>query len=659
MSLGTNLRDIKGKNELNQPNAPAASGKNYLFVIGVDDYIYCPRLFNAVNDAKAFVEVMTTQYQFDSANVKTCFNKEATHSNILKYFRNLAAMLTPDDHLIVYYSGHGEYDTILKEGYWIPVEVKQGDFAGYIPNSSIKSILDAINSRHTVLIVDSCFSGSLFTSFRGISDRLETMASRWCLTSGRNELVADGQPGDNSPFADALLEVLSTNKEPMSIATVSQRVVEMVANSAAQTPRGEPLNMAGNKGGQFFFHPKVTNVKPIAPVAPKKHTETSVGNIGYDIPDKMEVNIEIECLVRVAFDKLMLMENLDKNKVLDIVERRISNQMGVELIDASDEHPFVIKTYNTAEQLVAPDTYTEWIFYITPTKAGKYPLILKVYIVELVNDEKLRRELVFRELVEVVTAQITQKPTKRSLKAAPVSLVLGGSSSANDPVMTTVLPPPTTGMPTSLPQTSTVLPKAERVIHKASNGRMMKIIGTAAAFLVLMGVIRPYIFNNEPNKTPDSVVITEPKKTIELPPTLDTLKNMPSDHENTEVAATETRKTLPQNPKKEPSKIRKNNIPAKKTNNDIVLAPNKKPKDLNAATQPAPETTGKDLTTARTRLENPNPIAVSAPDSAELRAKNVHKDSASLKKMREKARYLDSLKKKEAQKQHEKKKDNE
>ena len=53
------------------------------------------------------------------------------------------------------------------------------------------------------MIVDSCFSGSLFMRFKsvGLAERLEHIPSRWGLTAGRNEVVADGKMGNNSPFA--------------------------------------------------------------------------------------------------------------------------------------------------------------------------------------------------------------------------------------------------------------------------------------------------------------------------------------------------------------------------------------------------------------------------------------------------------------------------
>jgi hypothetical protein len=325
---------------------------------------------------------------------------------------------------------------------------------------------------------------------------------------------------------------------------------------------------------------------------------------------------------------------LDKNKVLDIVERRISNQMGVELIDASDQHPFVIKTFNHAEQLVAPDTYTEWIFYITPLRAGKYPLILKVYIVELVNDEKLRRELVFRELVEVVTAQIAEKPARKPMKSAGVSLVLadrGGSSAREGKVLTTSLPPAMSTPPPAPPQNTTSSSNTGSAPNKASNSNIMKIIGTAAAFLMLFGLMRPYMFNQSGTKTPDSVVINEPTKPIDLPPLLDTLKNTPLSNGKIDIAASETPKAVPQKPQKEVfAKSKKNKPTPKKTNDDIALVPAKKTEDASIASTDK-EIKTVEQPTARVKFDNPSPVVVVPSESEEVSAKNVTKDTLTTK----------------------------
>lgn len=235
-----------------------SNGKNYLLTIAIDDYEYCPKLHNAVKDAKDLINVLTSRYQFESENILTLINENATEENILLTFRQLASSISPADNLIIFFSGHGEYDPIFKEGYWVPVNAKQGAIQDYVSNSKIKMVLNVIKSRHTFLIIDSCFSGSLFMQYRstGVAERLERDPSRWGLTAGRNEIVADGEAGKNSPFADSLIYHLKHSEKSIGASELCNKVIEDVIANANQTPRGEPLKVEGHRGGQFFFHLK-------------------------------------------------------------------------------------------------------------------------------------------------------------------------------------------------------------------------------------------------------------------------------------------------------------------------------------------------------------------------------------------------------------------
>lgn len=234
-------------------------GKNYLFAVGINDYVHCPKLKNAVKDVQDFIQLLTTKYQFDSENITTLLDHEANSRNIQRAFRQLAEKVKADDNLIIYFSGHGEFDRVFQQGYWIPVDAERGAFDTYLPNSTIRDVLNAIPSHHTFLIADSCFSGTLFSgrdANRDISERLERDASRWGLTAGRNEIVDDGKPGTNSPFATKLLDLLDKNDKALGVAELCAKMMEIVSANADQTPRGEPLKVRGHEGGQFYFHLK-------------------------------------------------------------------------------------------------------------------------------------------------------------------------------------------------------------------------------------------------------------------------------------------------------------------------------------------------------------------------------------------------------------------
>jgi len=229
---------------------------NHVLVIGIDEYVHCPKLYNCVKDAKDFIDVLTTRFRFDKKNIRTLINSEATRRNIYKAFISLAKILSPQDNLIVYFSGHGEYFKTIGKGYWIPVMAEQGDYSQYLNNSEVKDLLSAIKTHHTFLISDSCFSGSLFAKGMGknLSRRYERDPSRWALTAGRNEVVSDGKPGDNSPFAESLLYRLRQTDSAIGVQELCAHVTEHVQANSKQSPVGEPLRVDGHKNGQFVFH---------------------------------------------------------------------------------------------------------------------------------------------------------------------------------------------------------------------------------------------------------------------------------------------------------------------------------------------------------------------------------------------------------------------
>ncbi|MCB0836396.1 MAG: SUMF1/EgtB/PvdO family nonheme iron enzyme, partial [Bacteroidetes bacterium] len=128
----------------------------------------------------------------------------------------------------------------------------------YYSYSRLMSIIKSIDTQHTLLIVDSCYSGAfLVRQARSDLERWEKDPSRWILASGRNEVVSDGSSGQNSPFADQLVDVLKRySKEGLNVMDLVNKVTTAVSSNARQTPIGCPLRDVGDKGGQFVFHPK-------------------------------------------------------------------------------------------------------------------------------------------------------------------------------------------------------------------------------------------------------------------------------------------------------------------------------------------------------------------------------------------------------------------
>lgn len=237
-------------------------GNYYALIIGIDNYKGSwTKLRNAVNDAKAVEKLISTEYQFDK--IISMYNEDATRSNIITQLEWLTTNIKKEDNVLIFYSGHGEFKQNLNKGYWVPVDATTTSTAGYISNSDIQTFLNGINSKHTLLISDACFSGDIFrgrteeTPFED-SERyykeVYRKPSRYALTSGGVEPVTDGGRDGHSVFTYYLLNKLRDNNSKYF--TAGQLFNELhipVTNNSEQSPVYQPIKNTGDEGGQFIF----------------------------------------------------------------------------------------------------------------------------------------------------------------------------------------------------------------------------------------------------------------------------------------------------------------------------------------------------------------------------------------------------------------------
>lgn len=253
---GENEKGIR--TDRNGAGETAPTGINHLLVIAIDEYLYCPKLSNCVKDAKDFAHLLWERYQFEKADTYFLLDGEATRRNILNTIRDLRTKVKETDSLVIYYSGHGQ--TVDDVGYWVPADAAADNEVDFVSTLELKTRLDVINSFHTFLIADACFSGSLFLSFRDTPMAAgENKRSRWGLAASHSrEKALDGTPGENSPFAERLLKNLRNNTESLGIQKLAGRLIDEVhvTSERKQTPVFKPLNVKGDDSGQFVFRLK-------------------------------------------------------------------------------------------------------------------------------------------------------------------------------------------------------------------------------------------------------------------------------------------------------------------------------------------------------------------------------------------------------------------
>ncbi|AEE54381.1 caspase family protein [Haliscomenobacter hydrossis] len=242
--------------------------KSYLLLIGIGAYQNFTPLEYPVSDCEEFLEVLNKHYGFTLVSAPL-FNEEANWQNINSELNRLSDkdedgdIVSADDDLIIYFSGHGHFDQKLEEGFWVPVEGAKphtDNAQSLFSIDRLKRLLKNVKARHILIIVDACF-GQSFT-FTNIEvpkeiqllkyERIEEKPSRWVMTSGRLETVPD-----QSLFAEALRNILSQNAEAsLSVKTLDTLVRQQVENKVQGkwVPDCQLVVDEALRGGELFFH---------------------------------------------------------------------------------------------------------------------------------------------------------------------------------------------------------------------------------------------------------------------------------------------------------------------------------------------------------------------------------------------------------------------
>ncbi|MEQ8325080.1 MAG: caspase family protein, partial [Vicingaceae bacterium] len=169
----------------------------YALIIGNNNYQddNLNDLDQPINDATKLYNSLTTQYTFDKENV--IFLKDATRRDIIIAFDNLTRKLTIDDNLLIFYAGHGHWDSELEAGYWLPVDAERDVTVDWLRNSTVQGYIENIKAKHTLLVADACFGGGIFKTRAAFDDadrsinNLYKFDSRKAMTSGMLNEVPD------------------------------------------------------------------------------------------------------------------------------------------------------------------------------------------------------------------------------------------------------------------------------------------------------------------------------------------------------------------------------------------------------------------------------------------------------------------------------------
>ena len=245
------------------------NGKYYALLIGNSEYNNWDNLISPVNDVKEIKKVLEKSYKFEK--IISVYN--GSKKDILSAFKKLSQITTPNDYVLIYYSGHGEIEA--QQAYWVPKDGSKDwgndDWIGI--NYIDIYIRDKIKAHHIAVLVDSCYVGGKFKGLNLLDNMTEedsrifekqlvtdlNSRSRSVLSSGSTGPVSDTVAGTNhSRFALTFLNLLNEFEKssiPVNLKSVAWNMDRYFAGTSQRPHYYHPPTWIDG-GGDFIFIPK-------------------------------------------------------------------------------------------------------------------------------------------------------------------------------------------------------------------------------------------------------------------------------------------------------------------------------------------------------------------------------------------------------------------
>jgi uncharacterized caspase-like protein len=137
------------------PGEVPIQGQYRALIIGINDYQGPPKLKTAVADATGIRDVLVDRYGFKTENIKLLLNADATRSRIEGALFRLAREAGPQDSVLVYYAGHGQYSDDSQLAWWVPADGSLEEPGTWILDAAIRNYIAAMRAKHVYIVDDS------------------------------------------------------------------------------------------------------------------------------------------------------------------------------------------------------------------------------------------------------------------------------------------------------------------------------------------------------------------------------------------------------------------------------------------------------------------------------------------------------------------------
>lgn len=255
---GTDPADAADSASFAENNTLKELGRNFALIIGESKYRdpEMPDLFYPTSDARKVRDALINNYTFDPVNV--LFLENGTKKTITGKLDSLNGIINSRDNLLIFYAGHGSWDEKNNIGYWLPSDASARIVDSWLMNSIITGYVSRSNARHTLVIADACFGGSIFRT-RAFKPEEEKTVSDLYLKMSKKAMTSGDltEVPDESVFVKNFILLLIENREMyLPSEKLFFELKPKISGTADLIPQFGVIKNAGDQGGDFIFFRK-------------------------------------------------------------------------------------------------------------------------------------------------------------------------------------------------------------------------------------------------------------------------------------------------------------------------------------------------------------------------------------------------------------------